>query len=68
MDVPCTAGAGCTSPNCPFKMDISDPSSLPFADKTLTSDTDAMLASASPLNPKVSILNKSSTDPILLVL
>ena len=68
MDVPFTAGAGCTSPNSPLVMDISNPSLFSLADTTFTSDTDVILANASPRNPSVSIVKRSSTVAILLVL
>ena len=65
--MPGISGAGFNSPVFPFKIAISKPFPLPLADRIFTSETDAILARASPLNPSVSIANKSSRISILLV-
>ena len=68
MEVPLTVGAGCISPNSPFSMVISAPSALLLAETIFTCETDAILASASPRKPRVSIMDRSSILLILLVL
>ena len=68
MLVPLSAAAGSTLPEIPFFISISAPSLSSILEIILTSDTDAILASASPRKPSESILYKSSKELILLVL
>jgi len=66
--VPFKAAAGTTLPTTPFFINSSAPSSFLILEIIFTSDTDAILASASPRKPREFILNISSKTLILLVL
>ena len=65
--VPPISAAGWTSPGLPLLIGSSAPSPLPLLEIMDISDTDAILARASPRNPRVSIENRSLIVWILLV-